>query len=274
MPPRKSSAGLWGVRLHQSLSFSPLFMQILAGGGERAFFPGCSMAGHSSGLVRSVYEWLRTADSRMGLASACCGHPTLCLGGGEPFREYQERLARSLSRAGIGELVVCCPNCAGTLQGLAGVEVLSIWSLLDRMKVVFPVKRGGAYVLHDPCPTRDDPETQRAFRRVMERNGVSWEEYPSHGVRAICCGKRDMLMVLDPGRGRKILERRIAESPNRNVLTYCFSCVQSFASAGCQSVHGLELLFGASDAERGGVWANRCRTALWAMRARAGGRGL
>lgn len=69
------------------------------------------------------------------------------------------------------------------------------------------------------------------------------------------------MMVLNPEKGREVLNMRIAESDNRNILTYCFACVESFAGAGCSPVHGLELLFPGVRTARG-TWRNRIDAAM------------
>lgn len=253
---------LAGIRLHQRLSFSRPFLTA-SGGGDAAFFPGCSMVAANPDLTARVWNWLKKADPRMGAVSGCCGHPSLFSARPEKFGEYQRRLGALLAERGLKKLVVCCPNCRNTLRSLPGVEVVPLWPLLDGQKE-WKAAGGATWVLHDPCPARNDEATLDSFRRVMRRAGVEFEEYPSNRGRALCCGKRGMTMYLDPGAGLKMLTRRVAESPNRNVLTFCFSCADSFRRAGCASVHGLELLFPApSDRPdaKGAAWANRWKFA-------------
>ena len=261
----KSRRGYYGVKLHQFLSFSPIFAKKTVMG-EWAFFPGCSMMGYDPELVMRVYSRLKEFEPSMGIISGCCGHPAFGIDDKSGFERYSAGNAANFKSWGVKKLVVCCPNCAETLKGLEGVSVVSIWSFLEREKYTADLSGNERYVLHDPCPTRRDPETQEAFRWVMARCGVSWEEYPSSRERALCCGKVRMLMVLNPPKGREVLMKRVGESANRNVLTYCFSCADSFRSAGCRSVHGLELLFPGVRKERG-TWMNRFKSASFAGRA-------
>ena len=259
MNPRvKSVPGYLGVRLHQALSFSPFFTKLFPRGSGRVFFPGCSMASRSPELVERVYKWLLSQDPRTGIALSCCAHPTLGLGDKEGFAKLRGRLVKSLSECGTDEIIVCCPNCAKTLPD--GFKVRMIWELLDEAGFSREIPAGPAYVLHDPCPTRSMPAVQQAFRNVIERCGVKWEEYPSCRERALCCGKAMMTAAIDPERGRLILERRIRESSIKNVLTYCFACGDSFRSAGLEAVHGLELLFPGKESA-GSPWSNRIKAA-------------
>ena len=175
----KNKIGYMGVKLHQFLSFSPIFQRVVARGGDTAFFPGCSLMGYDPELMRRVYRWLVSVHPGMGFVSACCGHPTLALGGRGRAAAHRERLASLLGSLGIKHLVVCCPNCSGTLKEDFGLSVISIWKLLDEERFTCRTEDGRMFVLHDPCPTRSDPETQQAARNVFARCGVKWEDYPS-----------------------------------------------------------------------------------------------
>lgn len=256
----KNRKGYYGVKLHQILSFSSIFQKAATFGGEWGFFPGCSMMGYSPELILRVYRWLKKADPSIGLVSGCCGHPTLALDDMARFEAYQRKVGGEMRRAGLKKLIVCCPNCEETLRNIKWLTVRSIWSMLDEANFTVDASGDAKYVLHDPCPTRRDPDTQEAFRRVIKRCSVNWEEYPSSRDKALCCGKIKMLMVLDPETGHKVLERRISESDNNNVLTYCFSCADSFRGAGCNAVHGLELLFPGNINARS-TWKNRYESA-------------
>jgi Fe-S oxidoreductase len=256
--------GFWGIRLHQFLSFSSFFQKVHSEGGEWAFFPGCSMIGYDPELVELTYSWLLRLNPQMGIVSSCCAYPTSGLNDMQKFNVYQTQLGNKLKSAGIRKLVVCCPNCTKSLENLEDVDVISIWQFLDEHPCIFKTDEGITYVLHDPCPTRNYPEIQATFRRVMERGGVTWQEYNSNRRWAICCGKIKMLMMIYPEKGKELLMKRLSESQNRNILTYCFSCVDSFRKAGCNSVHGLDLIFRRPDEIRSGaicdvinIWKNR-----------------
>lgn len=264
MNPRvKSLSGYFGVRLHQALSFSPFFNKRFIRRSERLFFPGCSMTARSPELVWQVYKWLLEQDPETGIALSCCAHPTLGLGDRKKYEELRGNLAASLAECGTKELVVCCPNCAATLSGL-GFKVCMIWELLDEACFSADIPAKPIRVLHDPCPTRTMPAVQQAFRNVMRRCGVEFEEYPSCRERALCCGKAMMTAAIDPKRGRRILEKRISESSRRNVLTYCFACEDSFIGAGSDAVHGLELIFPCTEKSGNSSWANRVKASLTA----------
>lgn len=266
MPNKVNLGGLFGVRLHQYLSFSTFFNTKAVFGGDVAFFPGCSMIGHDTNLVMKVFGYLRNVFPKAGIFSSCCAHPTFALEDGKRYERYQGILKEQLNKAGIKNLIVCCPNCSETLRQISGLKVTSIWGVLEKhppepaqASAVLP-----GLVLHDPCPTRVEPAIQESMRKVLRHFNVPFDEYPSNRAQTSCCGKIKMLMVLNPEKGREMLRRRIAQSSSRNIVTYCFSCMDSFKSADCKSIHGLECIFQRSEEIDPGknetvshVWRNR-----------------
>ncbi|MDR1885326.1 MAG: (Fe-S)-binding protein [Synergistaceae bacterium] len=241
------------------------------------FFPGCSMIAHSPDLVMSALKYLRGVWPDIGLSCGCCARPALALGEGI-FLRNREALHRRLLESGVRGLVVCCPNCAVTL-GDGDLKIVSIWRVLRDHAPAAEMKMPEIppLVLHDPCPTRRDPELHESVRHVLSRIGVAFEEYPDNRERTLCCGRVNMLMVLDPERGREMLRRRIEQSSRRNVVTYCYSCVDAFKSAGLRSLHGLDLALSPAESidpiRRDGLlrgWRNRWITARRAAALMAG----
>jgi Fe-S oxidoreductase len=240
----KSGKKLWSVELHQFLSFSGFFDKNASFGGEWAFFPGCGMAAHSPDLVMRVFQYLRGVCPDIGLFGNCCAQPALALGE-ERFLKYREILESRFRGAGVSRVIVCCPNCAAALRRIPNLEIVSIWqTLLEYMPE--PKTRNfelPPLVLHDPCPARSDPKVHEAAREVLSRFGVVFTEYPANREKTLCCGRANMLMVREPERGREMLTRRVSQSSCRNIVTYCFSCVDAFKSAGCGALHGLDYIF-------------------------------
>jgi Fe-S oxidoreductase len=257
---------LWGVRAHQFLSFSRLF-----GGkiepGANVFFPGCTMIGHSPELTIAVFEYLRGIYPGIAFSENCCAKPAMALSGGASGK-YHRVLVHRLK--GARRVIVCCPNCASALKKLLDAKmVLSVWQVLEANMPELSEIALPPLVLHDPCPTRSDPAVQSAVRSVLKRADISFAEYPKDvtGPGTICCGKVNMTMALNPQKGRAMLSRALSREPAHSVLTYCFSCVDSFKSVGRESVHALECLFPTKGSKnlrskRGSaarVWFNRLR---------------
>jgi Fe-S oxidoreductase len=264
----KSRKGLFGVRLHQFLSFSRFFDKNASFGGEWMFFPGCSMIAHSPELVMSTFKYLRGVWPDIGLSGGCCAHPALALGK-ERFLKCQRTLERDFLKAGVRGVIVCCPNCAVTLKRISCLKIISIWQVL-REHLPEPRTRRvelPSLVLHDPCPARSDLKLHEAVREVLSRLGLAFEEYPANRDKTLCCGRANMLMVLNPEAGWEMLRRRIEQSSCRDVVTYCFSCVDAFKSAGCRGLHGLDYVFSPDeniDLSRREGWAQSWRN-RWVM---------
>ena len=245
--PGKSDNALWSVRLHQFLSFSGFFDKNASFGGKWAFFPGCTMSAHSPDLVMAVYAYLYGVYPHIGLFGNCCAQPSLVLSE-RRFSARLKILEHRFRDAGVERVIVCCPNCAVTLRRIPNLEVVSIWQVLLKHTPKMALKSGlPVFVLHDPCPARTEPNVYEAVREVFSRLGLTFVEYPANKNKTLCCGRAGMLMLRDPEKGRKMLLHRIAQSPCRNIVTYCFSCVDAFKSAGCRAFHGLEYIFTPSE---------------------------
>lgn len=240
----KNEKKLWSVKLHQLLSFSSFFDKNASFGGEWAFFPGCTLSAHNPDLVMTVFQYLRGVYPDIGLFGNCCAQPALALGE-EWFPKYREILERRFRSAGVDQVIVCCPNCAVTLRRIPNLEIVSIWQVLLEHMPKLKVRNFELppVVLHDPCPTRSEPKVYEAVREVLSRCGIAFMEYPANKDKTLCCGRANMLMVREPERGREMLMRRISQSSCRNIVTYCFSCVDAFKSAGCRALHGLDYIF-------------------------------
>ncbi|GHT01009.1 hypothetical protein AGMMS50276_28140 [Synergistales bacterium] len=260
----KRTLGLLGVRLHQFLSASMLFDKRVSGSG-RVFFPGCGMAGYSPELVMNVYGFLREVYPGIGIFGSCCAKPSQAFGAGS-FLERARVLTRHFSEAGVKRVITACPNCAATLACIPNISVVPIWRVLDEHfdQLKDRLRISGSNLpplsLHDPCQTREDESVQNSVRSVLRRAHVEFSEFPM-AKRAMCCGKAGMLMAINPAASRKILQRCVEQSPTPNILTYCFSCADSFRSAGRRSFHSLELLFADElvSRPRESVWRNRFR---------------
>ena len=232
------------INLHQKLSFSPLFGKIFSAGGNTAFFPGCSMAAYNTKLTLNVYHYLQKLFPGLALVTLCCGDPSRSLDK-QAFVQRQQFLAEQFKRYHIQKLIVCCPNCQKNFTGFRDLEIIPIWQILAEH---LPENKNcwqdfPSFMLHDPCPIRHDIQTQNKVREILTQIGFPYQEYTACRQKTICCGKKDMLMVRDRPTALKILAKSINRSPNKHIVSYCFSCVESFRSAGCQAIHLLEILF-------------------------------
>ena len=256
MKKELSAEAVQWLTAEQKKAFSPEYAGVFGGSGDTAFFPGCSMMGHSAALTLRVYEHLRTVWPDLALCTCCCGGPSLYVGLDKYFA-VNTRLKELLAEHGIKRLVTCCPNCRRLLAYLPGVEIVPVWQTLRDHPPVFAPPPAGlpVFLLHDPCPTRLDAESQEAVRRLLDMAGFPYREYARNRKDTICCGRKNVMYLRDPETAAKIRDIALARDPGRDIVTWCFSCIRSFTAAGCRCLHVLEALFSAGDSA---AYAGRC----------------
>lgn len=244
MKNKISKSGLLGLKNHQFLSFIPRFAKINVNKlTNTVFFPGCAFMGQNSYLAWQTYAYLKDIFPNLGVMSYCCGNPSKAFKNGS-YEKKLELLKTVFLENGIKRVITCCPNCKETLNSLDCIEVVSVWSILaEHIPETGPENRWPEFILHDPCPSRHDPKTHEDVRKILTAYNFPFTEYPHTKEATRCCGKKDMLMALYPAEGKKVLENRLKESECRHIITYCFSCVDSFKQAGCKCMHVLELCF-------------------------------
>lgn len=249
-------AGMTGMRLHQALAFSSGMMRVPRS--EAVFWPGCALMALDGALLEKTLTVLGRAEPSIRLCTCCCGQPTVYLFPEKAEARRKKLLAR-LHKQGVKRIYTGCPNCTVQLKETGEFQVISIWPVLAehiRKEDLKPAE--GAYIWHDPCPTRQDTVQQTAVRQLMDLAGCDYTEPAHSGCSTTCCGNFHMMHTLRPETSQQMKQRRLSEFPaDRTILTSCEGCLGSFRGAGRQGLHLLEFLFGKSTA-RG--WGNRFKT--------------
>lgn len=247
-----------GMALHQGVSFHPAMLRIPEA--EAVFWPGCALMNLDGEILERTLAVLRRREPGIRLATGCCGQPTEYLFP-EKKGKRAEDLAGLLRKRGVKRLYTACPNCTVQLRQLGGIEVIPIWAVLAVYLCAADIERpNGKFVWHDPCPTRGDPLQQQAARTLLALSGCDWLEPEHTGTKTICCGNFRMMEFSDPEKSAQMRLRRLAEFPGeRIILSNCEGCLNAFRSAGRDTCHLLELLFGPSKS-RG--WGNRIQTTM------------
>ena len=247
-----------GMACHQALSFSASLMRVPET--DAVFWPGCALMNLDPAILQKTMKVLRRAEPDIGLATGCCGQPTVYLfpDGAEKRRK---QLVELLRMRGVKRIYTACPNCTIQLGELDGFQIIPVWPVLaDLLRAEDIEKPEGSFVWHDPCPTKTDTSQQSAARRLLALSGCDWTEPAHTGAHTICCGNYHMMEFSAPENRQKIRSRRLAELPeDRIILSNCEGCLSTFRSSGRNTCHLLELLFGRSQ-RRG--WGNRIKTTL------------
>ncbi len=246
--------GRISIKTHQLLSFHPMFAKLSLG--ENVFWPGCAILSMGEDIVQKTYELLKTQIPDLVFSTMCCGKPSLHIDGGKPYVKRKAYLNKEFEACGTKRIYTLCPNCQHTLSEYSGLEIISAWTVLDKAipKDKYDMCKGIRMALHDPCPVRNHLENTTAARSILTKLGVEILEFKHHGEKTICCGKKDMLMTLEPEKGQKLFEIRAKEAPSPHIVTYCASCVDTFRQNGFQGTHILELLW---NIQSNGSWKNR-----------------
>ena len=207
---------------------------------DEAFFPGCQMSAGSPAYIPAVLERLRKGGKGVGLWLHCCGVPALWAGQEATFLSALQQLRTEWAAMGKPTVLSACPTCRETFRRfLPEIPVRSLWTrLADDVAPAATIQGNGRTVsVFDPCSSRDDPDTQRAVRALLESAGYRITELPEAGERARCCGFGGLSGAGDAGATPDAL----GEHP---LVTYCTNCRDSFVKRGKESMHILDVLFG------------------------------
>ena len=250
-----SKSGNIGMAIHQALGFHCLMMRIPKT--DAIFWPGCALMNLDPEILEKTLSVLRRAEPEMGLATGCCGQPTVYLFP-EKTEKRQQKLRNLLKKQGVKRIYTACPNCTLQLRELGDFEVISIWPVLaEHLQKSDVEKPYGSFIWHDPCPTRNDPAQQAGARKLLEISGCDYAEPEHTGAKTQCCGNFHMMRSLDPKKSARMRGHRLKElGEERIILSNCEGCLDAFRSEGRETCHLLELLFGKSKIRS---WSNRIK---------------
>jgi NADPH-dependent glutamate synthase beta subunit-like oxidoreductase/Fe-S oxidoreductase len=214
------------------------------GRAARVFFPGCSLPGHSPGLVKAAYAHLRARLPDTGLMLNCCGAPSQLLGEKVVLNRVLQQVAGELRRLGATEIIVACTHCLHTLvESLPEFKTRSLYEVLVETGLPGdPAATPWVFNIQDACGARRSPRTHAAVRRLVLEAGHLYEEMAHTRERSICCGSGGMVPAVNPGLARQMTEFRLSEVTH-DLVTYCASCRARLHGAGHPTLHVLDLVF-------------------------------
>ncbi|AHJ12171.1 putative 4Fe4S cluster binding protein [Sulfurospirillum multivorans DSM 12446] len=264
--------GYGAVIFHQKSSFSRLFSTTKKfTTGEythMAFMPGCALSSYSPSLVHSVFSYLRSKCSGIGIIQQCCGTPTRMMGDMAQFKMYHSQLERDLEKMGATTVVTACENCFMSIKTYAPhIKIVSLYSLLEQIGLPESAKErhknAPKMALHDPCPTRYEKEIHKDVRTLLAQLGLPYEEFKQNREKTLCCGSGGMLELTHSGLAHEQMRSRANQTACESIVSYCQSCAESMSKGGKNGVHLLDLIFNpdfAMKQEAQGVlkkWYNR-----------------
>ena len=130
LPPHK------GIQNYVKWGASPTFAlsrpDPATGKAARVFFPGCSLAGHATGVVKAAYAHLRRQLPDTGIMLNCCGAPSYFMGEKDVMLRVIRNVAGEMAKLGAQEVIVACTHCYQIFQEfLPEVKTRSIYEVLN-----------------------------------------------------------------------------------------------------------------------------------------------
>lgn len=211
------------------------------------FFPGCQAAAIAPATVRAAYADLcRRLEGGVALMLGCCGAIGDWAGRYELYGETVDFLGKELEELGSPKIIAGCPSCKKQLLSQGRESVRGIWEILEELGLPETAElRQRPMALHDACGARGDAKTQESIRRIAAKLGCEIRDTPYSGDRSPCCGYGGLTQYTNREVAREMTESCLERSP-LPYLSYCMACRDRFAREGRESLHLLELVYGAA----------------------------
>jgi len=243
MPPHKGIQNFvkWGA----SPTFTLSRPDPATGKAARVFFPGCSLAGHATGVVQAAYAYLRRRLPDTGIMLNCCGAPSYFMGEKDVMLRIIGKVAEELAQLGTAEVIVACTHCHQIMtEFLPEINTRSIYEVLNEVGLPEGASAGPSWTfnIQDACGARQAPQIHAAVRRLVTGLGYGIEEMAHNRERSICCGSGGMVPAVAAELAGKMTGFRLSEA-TRDLVTYCASCRARLSKAGHPTLHVLDLPF-------------------------------
>jgi NADPH-dependent glutamate synthase beta subunit-like oxidoreductase len=212
---------------------------------EWVFFPGCSLSAYSPELVVKLYNYVKERLPGTGIILNCCGAPTHCLGEHAKFDDMLNNLEIEVKKLGASGVLVACPDCHRTIKyNSPGLKIKSVYDLIVEHGLPESAFNSGddTFSLHDSCTARGESGFIDSVRNLVKQMGYKIEEMEYSGDKTRCCGAGGMVPYVDLELYFNLAEQRANEAPF-DMLSYCATCRETFASVGKESIHILDLIF-------------------------------
>ena len=202
---------------------------------KAVLFTGCNLPSFFPETTDKLVAELKKHD--VGVVYDCCGKPIEELGLLEEAEGIIDRINKKLNDAGVEQVVMACPNCYYFLKGRLDAEIISVYEKMKELGIgtAFEKERIPMYF---PCPDRKDKIIAEDINAFLEGEVV--DAFPD----VQCCG----LGGCAAGKEADVVEalaNRVKNSEEKELYTYCASCICSFRRRGYeQAKHVLPILMG------------------------------
>jgi Fe-S oxidoreductase len=208
------------------------------------FFPGCQIGASDPRLVTRSYDFLLKNNPATALMLGCCGAPADWAGNAQAHEEVLTKIRTVWNNLGNPTIVFACAMCSQMFKRhLPEINGVFIYNLIAGSSVI-PALRGNKSVsVFDPCAARYEDELQRSIRSITSGAGFKIEPLPMEGRLAECCSYGGQVSVAHPPCADYTVKKIITRNSNP-YITYCSNCRDTFARAGKETMHILDVVFG------------------------------
>ncbi|HRD97122.1 MAG TPA: heterodisulfide reductase-related iron-sulfur binding cluster [Rubrivivax sp.] len=243
MPPSHHDFALRDLAFSRSEAFTLARHQSGHASSAVVFYPGCQLAASAPEQVERIYAHLSgRITGGVGLMLGCCGAPAHWAARGDLFDATRAEFRAAWQSLGAPRVVTACSSCWRMFSDhQPGVQLQSLWVLLETIGLPPGAESLATLAIHDPCTTRHEPDMQASVRRIAAQRGATVVELD--GARnTTCCGFGGLAQFANPEVADKIVDRRVQQD-EAPYLTYCAMCRDNFARRGKPAVHLLDLLY-------------------------------
>ena len=228
---------------YEKIGLSPWFqLSSITENYTTVFFPGCALAGTKPKQVQELFILLKKKIDHLGIVLNCCAKPSHDLGRASFFERVFTTQIEELQERGITTLITACPSCHQIFTRYAeGMEIKTIYQILDGQAPVQKVETNEEICIHDPCSTRFDAEVHQSVRAIVEWQGITITRMKHQRKRTLCCGEGGSACFVAPDITDRWAEKRAEQAAGRPVLTYCAGCVH-FLSGKMTTIHLVDLM--------------------------------
>lgn len=205
------------------------------------FFPGCQLGAALPECTISAYGYLKDTLGELSVYTGCCGVPADWAGDRSRRDEIHETIRENWKKAGEPVFICACATCIKTLNKyLPEIKTRSLYEVMAENPKTEWRDISESISVFDPCSSRAYGPMQESIRELL--SGCEIHQLARSGRNAQCCSFGGQIHRANPRQVQLMKERRSAESRLPYVV-YCSNCRDSFASAGKDCAHILELLF-------------------------------
>ena len=237
---------------YEKIGLSRLFkLNAITEQSRAVFYPGCALAGTKPKQVQELFSLLKKKIDHLGIVLNCCAKPSHDLGRASFFDQIFNSQIKEFQDRGITTLITACPSCHQIFTRYAeGMEVKTIYQILDDPTHEKKIETGGELCIHDPCSTRYDSEVHQSVRSITEQLGLTVGSMKHQRKRTLCCGEGGSACFVAPNITDNWAEERAEQAAGRPVVTYCAGCVQ-FLSKKMRTIHLVDLILDTESALAG-----------------------